>query len=103
MNKAVTLTIPHELGRSEARRRIDDGFARFSQHMGAMAGALSKTWNGDRLNFRFAALGQEISGTIDVEDAAMRLEVLLPGVLGMLANKMRGRLKREGQLLLEKK
>jgi hypothetical protein len=29
--------------------------------------------------------------------------VLLPGFLAMLANKVKGRLKREGQLLLEKK
>lgn len=103
MSKAITLTIPHELGRAEARRRIDDGFASFSQHMGAVAGALSKTWSGDRLNFRFAAIGQEISGTVDVEDAAIKLEVLLPGMLGMLANKVKGRLRKEGQLMLEKK
>lgn len=103
MSKAITMTIPHELGRVEARRRVDAGFASFSQHMGAVAGALSKDWSGDRLNFRFAALGQSISGKIDVEDGAIRLEVLLPGMLGMLANKVRGRLKKEGQLLLEKK
>lgn len=103
MSKAITMSIPHELGRAEARRRIDDGFASFSQHMGAVAGALSKSWSGDRLSFSFAALGQTISGTIDVEDAAIRLEVLLPGMLGMLANKVKGRLKKESQLLLEKK
>ncbi|CAN7352050.1 polyhydroxyalkanoic acid system family protein [Phenylobacterium sp. LjRoot219] len=103
MSKAITMSIPHELGRAEARRRIDEGFASFSQHMGAVAGALSKTWSGDRLNFKFGALGQTISGTIDVEDAAIKLEVLLPGMLGMLANKVKGRLRKESQLLLEKK
>lgn len=103
MNKAVTVTIPHELGRAEARRRIDEGFARFAQHMGAVAGALSKSWTGDRLSFSFAALGQSISGTIDVEDAAVRLELLLPNLLAMMAGKLKGRLQKEGQLLLEKK
>jgi putative polyhydroxyalkanoate system protein len=103
MSKAVTLMIPHELGRAEARRRVDEGFASFSQHMGAVAGVLSKTWNGDRLNFAFAALGQKISGVIDVEDAAIRMEVLLPSLLAMMAEKVKGRLKTEGQLLLEKK
>jgi hypothetical protein len=103
MSKAITMSIPHDLGRAEARRRIDDGFASFSQHMGAVAGALKKSWAGDRLSFSFAALGQTISGTIDVEDAAIKLEVLLPGMLGMLANKVKGRLKKEGQLMLEKK
>lgn len=103
MSKAITLTIPHELGRAEARRRIDDGFASLSQHMGAAAGVLSKDWAGDRLSFALAALGQRISGTIDVEDASVRLEVLLPNLLAMMAQKVRGRLRKEGQLLLEKK
>ena len=103
MSKAVTLTIPHELGRAEARRRLDEGFASFSQHMGVAAGVLSKSWTGDRLSFALAALGQQISGTIDVDDAAVRVEVLLPNLLAVMADKVKGRLKKEGQLLLEKK
>ena len=82
---------------------IDQGFASFSQHMGAVAGVLSKDWAGDRLSFALSALGQQITGTIDVEDAAVRLEVLLPNLLAMMADKVKGRLKKEGQLLLEKK
>jgi hypothetical protein len=103
MTKTITLTIPHELGRAEARKRIDEGFASLWQHMGAVAGALSKTWTGDRLNFGFAALGQKITGTIDVEDRAIRLEVLLPSLLAMIADKVKRRLNSEGQLLLGKK
>lgn len=103
MSRAITLSIPHELGRAEARRRIEDGFASLSQHMGAAAGVLSKDWAGDRLNFALSALGQRISGVIDIEDACVRLEVVLPSLLAMMADKVRGRLQREGQLLLEKK
>lgn len=103
MSKAITLTIPHELGRTEARRRIDEGFASLAQHMGAAAGVLTKDWSGDHLNFAVAALGQRISGSIEVEDASVRLEVLLPNLLAMMAERVRGRLKKEGQLLLEKK
>jgi len=103
MSKAITLSIPHELGRAEAKRRIDEGFASFSQHMGAAAGVLSKSWTEDRLSFAFQALGQSITGSIDVEDAAIRLEVLLPNLLALMADKVKGRLCKEGQLLLEKK
>ena len=103
MSKAVTVTIPHELGRAEARKRIEEGFSRFAQHMGAASAVLSKSWAGDRLNFRLAALGQEISGFVDVEETAIRLELLLPNLIAMLAEKVKGRLKKEGQLLLEKK
>jgi putative polyhydroxyalkanoate system protein len=102
MSKAVTVTIPHELGRAEARRRIEAGFGDLSRHLGGL-GAVSKSWDGDKLSFSFAAMGQAISGYVDVADRAIRLEVLLPSLLAMMAGKLKGRLQKEGQLLLEKK
>lgn len=102
MSKPITLTIPHELGRAEAHRRIEAGFGDLSRHLGGL-GAVSKTWDGDRLSFSFAAVGQAISGFIDVADRSIRLEVLLPGFLGMIAGQVKGRLQKEGRLLLEKK
>jgi len=102
MSKAVTVTIPHELGRAEARRRIEAGFDDLSRHLGGLGG-VSKTWDGDRLSFAFAAMGQAISGSVDVADRGIRLEVLLPSLLAMMAGKLKGRLQKEGQLLLEKK
>ena len=102
MSKAVTVNIPHDLGRAEARRRIEAGFSDLSRHLGGL-GAVSKSWEGDRLSFAFAAMGQAISGSVDVADRAIRLEVLLPGLLAMMAGKLKGRLQKEGQLLLEKK
>jgi putative polyhydroxyalkanoate system protein len=102
MSKAVTVTIPHELGRVEARRRVEAGFGDLSRHLGGL-GSVTKAWDGDRLSFSFAAMGQVISGAIDVADHAVRLEVLLPNMLAMLAGKVKGRLQKEGQLLLEKK
>jgi len=103
MNKAITVAIPHQLGRAEARRRIDEGFGDFSRHLGGTAGALTKSWTGDRLNFSLQAMGQGISGFLDVAEDAVRVEVLLPGFLAMLAGKIRGTLQKEGQLLLTKK
>jgi putative polyhydroxyalkanoate system protein len=103
MSKAITVNIPHELGRAEARRRIEEGFTRFSSQMGAAAGAFTKSWDGDRLNFALQAMGQAISGSIDVEDSSVRLEVLLPNLLALVAGKLKGRLQKEGQILLEKK
>lgn len=103
MSKAITITIPHELGRAEARRRIDEGFGRFASQMGGVAGALQKSWEGDRLSFSLQAMGQGISGVVEVAETAVRLEVLLPNLLAMIAGKLKGRLQKEGRLLLEKK
>lgn len=103
MSKAITVNIPHELGRAEARRRIDEGFGRLFQQMGGTAGALTKSWEGDKLNFSLEAMGQAISGVIEVAETTVRLEVLLPNFLAMIAGKLKGRLQKEGQILLEKK
>jgi hypothetical protein len=102
MSKAVTVTIPHELGRAEARRRIEAGFGDLARHLGGL-GAVSKTWTGDRLDFSFSTMGQQIGGNAEVGDREVRLELLLPGILGMIAGKVQGRLRQQGQLLLEKK
>jgi hypothetical protein len=103
MSKPITLNIPHELGRAEARRRIDEGFGQLAGHLGGVAGALSKTWEGDRMRFSLQAVGQSITGFIDITEREVKLEVLLPGILGMIAGKVRGRLQKEGQVLLDDK
>lgn len=103
MSKPVTVTIPHQLGRVEARRRIEEGFGDLSRHLGGPAGALDKRWEGDRLLFALTTLGQSISGHVDVADTEVTVDLLLPGFLAMIAEKVRGTLKREGQLLLTKK
>ena len=103
MSKPIRVTIPHQLGRAEARKRIDEGFADLSRHLGGSAGALDKHWNGDRLDFSFTSLGQSISGHVAVADAEVAVEVLLPGFLAMIAGKVQGTLQKEGQLLLTRK
>lgn len=103
MSKPITVTIPHQLGRAEARKRIDEGFADLSRHLGGSAGALDKSWEGDRLNFSLTSFGQSITGHVAVAEALVTVEVLLPGFLAMIAERVRGTLQKEGQLLLTKK
>jgi len=102
MSKAVTVVIPHELGREEARRRVEAGFGDLSKHLGGL-GAVTKSWVDDRMSFSFATMGQAISGAIDVADRSVRLEVILPTLLALMAGRVQSRLQSEGQLLLEKK
>jgi len=103
MSKPISVTIPHQLGRAEARRRVDEGFGDLSRHLGGAAGALDKRWEGDRLNFSLTSMGQSISGHVAVAEAVVTVEVLLPGFLAMIAGKVRGTLQKEGQLLLTRK
>lgn len=103
MSTPITVRIPHELGRAEARRRIESGFGNLVRQMPGAGGTCSQSWDGDRLSFRVAAVGQSISGVVDVLDAAVELQIELPGVLGMIANRVKGRLANTARLLLTKK
>ena len=49
MPKPVTVTIPHELGRAEARKRIEDGISRMGHQFDGVK--LTKAWDGDCLSF----------------------------------------------------
>jgi hypothetical protein len=103
MATPITISIPHQLGRAEARRRIEAGFARIVQQLPVSGGTCSERWDGDRLSFSVAAMGQTVAGVIDVLDATVELEIALPGVLGIIATGLKGRLQQVGQLLLTNK
>ncbi|HET9160418.1 MAG TPA: polyhydroxyalkanoic acid system family protein [Caulobacteraceae bacterium] len=103
MAQPLTVTIPHQLGRDEARRRIETGLSRFVGQVGGMARNYQQAWSGDRMDFSAEVMGQPLSGAIHVLDDAARVELVLPGLLGLMAGKIKGKLQREGQLLLEKR
>ena len=103
MATPLTVSIPHQLGRAEARRRIESGFAKMIRVLPGGVGNCSERWEGDRLVFSVATLAQTVAGVIDVGDAAVTMEFHLPGVLGLIASGFKSRLQKAGQLLLEKK
>jgi hypothetical protein len=102
MTTPITVSIPHQLGRAEARRRIQDGFGNISRQFPGSSALCSQRWDGDRLSFSVGALGQSISGTIDVLDDSVAMRIELPGVLGLIANRLKARLRNAAQLLLTK-
>lgn len=103
MTTPITISIPHGLGRVEARRRIESGFKKIVDLVPGNTGTCSEHWEGDQLTFSVAAMGQKVGGVIDVLDAEVKMEIQLPGVLGMIANGLKDRLRKAGQLLLTKK
>jgi Putative polyhydroxyalkanoic acid system protein (PHA_gran_rgn) len=103
MASPIFISIPHQLGRAEARCRIEGGFAKIINLLPGSTGAPTQRWDGDRLIFSVAALGQTVSGVIQVLDATVTMELELPPVLRVLASGVKERLQKIGQLLLTKK
>jgi len=102
MAKPITVSIPHDLGKAEARKRVEEGMGRILQQFGEGV-KMTHTWEGDRLSFAAKVVGQAVAGRLDVLEDAVKMEVDLPPFFAMIADKVKGRLKKEGQLMLEKK
>ncbi|RIK75792.1 MAG: hypothetical protein DCC67_14790 [Planctomycetota bacterium] len=106
MGRPVRVSIPHQLGRDEARRRISEGFGQVQRQMaGGMPLPISfqQRWENDRLLFDGGALGQQVSGRVDVLPDAVVVELDLPEILAALAERITGKLSGETRKLLEKK
>ena len=103
MSRPLVVSIPHSLGKAEATRRLQGGVGQLKTTLGDRLTSIEDTWSGDRMDFRVGALGQTVSGHLDVMDDTVRLEVVLPWVLQIFAEKAKGYIERQGTLMLEKK
>ena len=102
MSKPVVVTIPHKLGKEEAVRRLQSGFGRVRSSFGETFVVLKDDWAGPHMDFSAELLGQTTSGTVDVADDHIRLEVQLPWILSLLAGKAKEIVQKRGRLMLEK-
>jgi putative polyhydroxyalkanoic acid system protein len=103
LSKPLVVSIPHHLGKDEALRRIRTGLGQVRTSFVHLLAVEEEAWTGDHLQFRVRSLGQEAAGTIDVAEDHVRLEVVLPWLLGLLADRLTPMIRREGILMLEKK
>ena len=102
MDKPVVIDLPHSLGVEEAKRRMQRGVGKLSNHIPGGAQVDSR-WEEDRMHLRVRAMGQAINGTIDVQDTKVRLELMLPAFLAMFAGKIEGLLRGKAAEVLEDK
>ena len=103
MAKPLTVTIPHNLGREEALRRIQGGLDTARSRFAGQLTVREEKWTGDHLDFHVAALRQELRGTIDVAASDVTVTVELPWILATLAEKAKALVTKQGTLMLEKK
>jgi hypothetical protein len=93
-------SIPHQLTRAKAKRRIQDGLSNVRRQYAGMLGGLRETWHDDSIDFTGTVMGQHISGSIDVGAHDVYLEAALPDLLGMATVALRPFIERQGRRLL---
>ena len=101
MSQPIVVTLPHRLGKAEALRRLKASFSD-AQPGGGGLFVVKNQWSGDLLDFRASVLGQNTTGTVDVAENHVRLQVQLPWLLSLLANKAKALIEKQGKLMLEK-
>jgi putative polyhydroxyalkanoic acid system protein len=102
MPAPLIVSIPHQLGREEAIRRLRGGLARTASSFPVLK-VDEERWDNDRMIFRVRAMGQAASGHVDVEDDHVRLEVTLPWLLQRFAEVAKAAISHRGNLLLTKR
>ena len=103
MTQPIVVNLPHRLGAEEAKRRLRGSIGSLKDHIPGGAAEVESRWEGDRMYLNVRAMGQEVSGHIDVEETKVRLELVLPALLALFAGKIEGLLRKKGGALLEDK
>jgi len=96
----MTASIPHQLTRAEAKRRIQDQVGELREHPGIPISKFEDMWTGDKMDFSVSAMGQSISGHLTVDDHMVHVDVALPWLFNMLAGAVKHQIEQQGRHLL---
>ena len=96
----MIVDIPHKLGAAEARRRIEKGSGNFLRYLPS-GSSVEHGWQGDQLNMAVAAMGQQVSAKVDVQEASVRVTLDLPPSLAFFGQMIEAGIRRGGAELLE--
>ncbi|MCU6454707.1 polyhydroxyalkanoic acid system family protein [Sphingomonas sp. A2-49] len=81
----IPFDIPHDLGRDEARRRIEAGLPKLAQHIPG-GGTVDADWTGpDTLALAIVAMGQRVAVDMTVAAASVAGTVRVPMMLAMMS------------------
>lgn len=96
----LSISVPHQLTRPEAKRRVEEGITQLRNQYGGTVSRLEERWEGDTLHFSVSVMGFTIPGQVFIEDAAVRIEVVLPMLAALFGGEIKQRIEQEGRKLL---
>jgi len=102
MSAPLIFSIPHQLGRDEAERRLKAGLTRAAASIPVLK-VDEERWQDHRMIFRVRAMGQPVSGQLDVAEDHVRLELTLPWLLQRFAEVAQAAIRHRGKLLLTRR
>lgn len=98
----MRVALPHDLGREEVRRRLSERSHEIADYLpGGMADVQTDWLSEDRMALLVSAMGQNITGHIDVEDRQVIFEIKLPGMLSFVEPMIEKAIRKDGTRMLE--
>lgn len=83
------MSIPHQLSREEARRRIQELLPKMKSDYADQIKDLHEEWNGDTGRFSFSVMGFAVSGTLTVNESSVDLDGNLPFAASFFKGKIK--------------
>lgn len=100
MQRPIDVDLPHALGKDEARSRIAGNIHKLENHIPGGTSRVETTWIGDSLSLTVHAMGQKVDAKIDVFEAKVHCQIMLPGMLSLFAAPIEAMLRQKGSTLL---
>ena len=94
------VSVPHQLGRDAARRRVEQFLEAVQRDYAAQISNVQGAWTGDQLQFSLVAMGLAIRGTMVVEESAVQVSGPLPLAAALFRGRIEQTIRDELQKLL---
>jgi hypothetical protein len=95
-----TVTVQHHLGKDEALRRIKDILGDAQKHDGGRVSDVQETWTDDGGSYSFKVAGFKVSGSIEVRDTDVEIDVNYPLAARPFKEKIESTLRDRAQTVL---
>jgi len=100
--EAMDIDIPHNLGRAEAKRRIEKGLPKLEDHIPG-GGTVTANWRSENaLDMSISAMGQTIPVQLLVEDDRVTGTISIPMMLKMMSGPISDFVTNSAQKMLSK-
>lgn len=100
----ITIDVPHRLGRAGARERMKARVGELAGHIPGGFAEVQSAWpSEDEMVLNIKAMGQEIAATLEVQDALVRVHLVLPAMLSFFSGAIEAAVKDGGTRMLADK
>jgi Putative polyhydroxyalkanoic acid system protein (PHA_gran_rgn) len=101
MHKPIVITVEHHATKQEVVRKLKSSFGDIRTQIAPYVSSVTEDWRDNGVEVRLVALAHPITSSIEVDERLVRIEVRLPGVLGIFGGLIASRVKCGASLLIE--